>query len=110
MCKLKSARVFFVPPLTWSDYFAERVRAEGGKIQIRRQYKHLLIAGPVAKYPWKDILRKVKVREYVHVIFMLMYNVFLVSPYEQTSFLWSFVRIIRTQTDTTICMLLVSVS
>lgn len=71
VCKLKSARVFFVPPLNWSDYFAERVRAEGGKIQIRRQYKHLLVAGPVAKYPWKDILGKVKVREYVHVIFIL---------------------------------------
>ncbi len=73
--KLKSARVFFVPPLTWSDYFAERVRAEGGKIQIKRQYKHLLLAGPVAKYPWMEMLRRVRMREYIHVILILVTRV-----------------------------------
>ena len=54
--------MFFVLPRTWRDYFAERVRAEGGKIQLRRQHAHLLENGPVAEYPWAEFLRKIRIR------------------------------------------------
>ena len=62
--KAMQAQVFFVLPRTWRDYFAERVRAEGGKIQLRRQHAHLLENGPVAEYPWAEFLRKIRIREY----------------------------------------------
>lgn len=62
--KAMQAQVFFVLPQTWHDYFAERVRAEGGKMQIRRQHAHLLADGPVAEYPWAEFLRTIRIREY----------------------------------------------
>ncbi len=69
--KAMQAQVFFVLPRTWHDYFAERVRAEGGKIQIRRQHAQLLENGPVADYPWAEFLRKIRIREYGLVLFAL---------------------------------------
>ena len=62
--KVMQAQVFFVLPRTWRDYFAERVRAEGGKIQIKRQYAHLLEHGPIADYPWAEFRRQIQRREY----------------------------------------------
>lgn len=62
--KVMLAQVFFVLPRTWHDYFAERVRAEGGKIQIRRQHAHLLENGPVAEYPWTEFVRHMRAYEY----------------------------------------------
>lgn len=64
VCKATQAQVFFVLPQTWHDYFAERVRAEGGKMQIRRQHALLLENGPVAEYPWAEFLRRIRMREY----------------------------------------------
>ncbi len=69
--KAVQARVFFVLPQTWRDYFAERVRAEGGKIQIRRQHANLLANGPVAAYPWAEFLRTIRLREYGLVLLAL---------------------------------------
>ena len=65
------ARVFFVLPQTWRDYFAERVRMEGGKIQIRRQHYGLLAQGPIAAYPWSQFLGQIHVREYGLVVLVL---------------------------------------
>ena len=62
--KVMQAQVFFVLPQTWRDYFAERVRAEGGKMQIRRQHARLLANGPVAAYPWAEFFRTMRIREY----------------------------------------------
>ena len=64
VCKVMQAQVFFVLPQTWRDYFAERVRAEGGKMQIRRQHARLLANGPVAAYPWAEFLRTIRIHEY----------------------------------------------
>ena len=69
--KAMQAQVFFVLPQTWRDYFAERVRAEGGKMQIRRQYARLLENGPVAAYPWADFLRTIRIREYGLILLAL---------------------------------------
>ena len=69
--KAVQAQVFFVLPQTWRDYFAERVRAEGGKMQIRRQHAHLLADGPVAAYPWAEFLREIRIREYGLVLLAL---------------------------------------
>jgi hypothetical protein len=69
--KVMQAQVFFILPQTWRDYFAERVRAEGGKMQIRRQYAHLLANGPVAAYPWAEFLRAIRIREYGLVLLAL---------------------------------------
>lgn len=69
--KAMQAQVFFVLPQTWRDYFAERVRAEGGKMQMRRQHAHLLENGPVAEYPWTDFLRRIRLREYGLVLLAL---------------------------------------
>ena len=62
--KHMQARVFFVLPQTWDDYFAERVRTEAGKIQLRRQHADLLEPGPVADYPWAEFVRRMTWREY----------------------------------------------
>lgn len=69
--KAVQAQVFFVLPQTWRDYFAERVRAEGGKMQIRRQHAHLLAGGPVAAYPWAEFLRTIRIREYGLILLAL---------------------------------------
>lgn len=58
------AQVFFLPPATWGDCFAERVRTEGGKLQIRRVHGNLLAEGPIAQYHWRQFLRDIAVREY----------------------------------------------
>lgn len=58
------AQVYFLPPATWRDYFAERVRTEGGKLQLRRAHTALLASGPIAQYPWGDLWRGIRVREY----------------------------------------------
>lgn len=69
--KVMQAQVFFVLPQTWRDYFAERVRAEGGKMQIRRQHAHLLANGPVAAYPWAELFRTIRIREYGLILLAL---------------------------------------
>ena len=69
--KAMQAQVFFVLPQTWRDYFAERVRAEGGKMQIRRQHARLLANGPVAAYPWAEFFRAIRMREYGLVLLAL---------------------------------------
>lgn len=71
VCKVLPAQVFFVLPQTWRDYFAERVRAEGGKMQIRRQHAHLLANGPVAEYPWAEFLRTIRIPEYGLILLAL---------------------------------------
>jgi len=58
------ARVFFLPPATWRDCFAERVRTEGGKLQIRRVHGELLTEGPIAQYHWRQFLRDIAMHEY----------------------------------------------
>ena len=58
------AKVYFLPPATGRDYFAERVRTEGGKLQIRRAHAHLLRHGPIATYPWSRFFGQITVREY----------------------------------------------
>ena len=69
--KAVQAQVFFVLPQTWRDYFAERVRAEGGKMQLYRQHARLLANGPVAAYPWAEFLREIRIREYGLVLLAL---------------------------------------
>ena len=69
--KVMQAQVCFVLPQTWRDYFAERVRAEGGKMQIRRQHEHLLANGPVAAYPWAEFFRAIRIREYGLILLAL---------------------------------------
>jgi hypothetical protein len=63
-----SARVFFVPPATWHDYFAERVRTEGGKLQILREHGQLLTGGPIAEYQWSRFWRELSIGEYLLVL------------------------------------------
>jgi hypothetical protein len=58
------AQVFFLPPATCGDYFAERVRTEGGKLQIRRQHGVLLHQGPIARYSWRRFWRDIALSEY----------------------------------------------
>jgi len=65
------ARVFFLPPATWRDYFAERVRTEGGKLQLRRVHRALLAGGPVAQYGWSQFWREIGLREYPLVLLAL---------------------------------------
>ena len=62
------AHVWFLPPATWRDCFAERVRTEGGKLQLARSYRALLAAGPVAQYDWLQFWREIAVREYPLVV------------------------------------------
>ncbi len=69
------AQVYFLPPATGRDYFAERVRTEGGKLQIRRVHGHLLEQGPIATYRWSDFLRKITWHEYPLVCFSLVLRV-----------------------------------
>ena len=58
------AQVFFLPPATWRDCFAERVRTEGGKLQLHQAHRALLAAGPVARYDWPQFWREITIREY----------------------------------------------
>jgi len=67
-----TARVFFVPPETWRDYFAERIRTEGGKLQIVREHGQLLAAGPVAQYHWSHFWRELSINEYPLVLLSLL--------------------------------------
>ncbi len=69
--KALQAQVFFILPQTLCDYFAERVRAEGGKMQIRHQHAHLLENGPVAEYPWIEFLRTIRIHEYGLILLAL---------------------------------------
>ena len=62
------AQVFFLPPATWRDYFAERVRTEGGKLQLSRLHRALLAAGPVARYDWSRFWREIALHEYPLVV------------------------------------------
>jgi hypothetical protein len=66
------ACVYFLPPATVRDYFAERVRTEGGKIQIRRVHGKFLQAGPIATYPWRQLFSAIAVREYPLVFLSLV--------------------------------------
>ena len=68
VAKEMRARVCFLPPATGRDYFAERVRTEGGKLQIRRLHKELLASGPIARYPWPEFWRAIRLSEYPLVI------------------------------------------
>ncbi|MGH7964291.1 MAG: hypothetical protein ACRERD_21125, partial [Candidatus Binatia bacterium] len=65
------ARVCFLPPATWRDYFAERVRTEGGKLQIQRMHGALLIQGPIAQYRWSQFWQEITWREYPLVMLAL---------------------------------------
>jgi hypothetical protein len=65
------ARVFFLLPATWHDYFAERVRTEGGKLQIRRAHAALLADGPIARYQWRQVWRGIAAGEYPLVLLAL---------------------------------------
>jgi len=66
------AQVYFLPPATGRDYFAERVRTEGGKLQIRRMHGHLLQHGPIATYRWRQFFANIALREYPLVLFGLL--------------------------------------
>lgn len=72
VAKELAAGVFFVPPITWRDYFAERVRTEAGKLQIMREHSGLLAAGSVAQYPWLHFWRELSVAEYPLVLLSLL--------------------------------------
>jgi glycosyltransferase involved in cell wall biosynthesis len=72
VAKELQARVFFLLPATGRDYFAERVRTEGGKLQIRRLHKNLLAAGPIAQYRWLEFWREIRLSEYPLVTLALM--------------------------------------
>jgi hypothetical protein len=72
VAKEMQAHVFFLPPATGRDYFAERVRTEGGKLQIRRLHKNLLAAGPIAQYRWPEFWREIRLSEYPLVILALL--------------------------------------
>jgi len=65
------AQVFFLPPATWRDCFAERIRTEGGKLQLRREHKVLLAEGPVAQYRWSQFWQRIAFREYPLVACLL---------------------------------------
>lgn len=71
VAKELDARVYFLPPATFTDYLAERVRTEGGKLQIRLRYAPLLAHGPVARYRWTQFVREIPVREYPLVLLAL---------------------------------------
>jgi cellulose synthase/poly-beta-1,6-N-acetylglucosamine synthase-like glycosyltransferase len=62
------AQVFFLPPATWRDCFAERVRTEGGKLQLSQAHRALLAAGPAAQYDWLQFWREIAVREYPLIV------------------------------------------
>jgi hypothetical protein len=66
------AQVFFLPPATGRDYFAERVRTEGGKLQLRRAHGALLLTGPVAEYHWAQFWQEIALREYPLVALALI--------------------------------------
>lgn len=72
VAKAMHAQVFFVPPVTWSDYFAERVRTEGGKLQIAQEHRSLLAAGPIATYRWSHFWRELSLHEYPLVVLSQM--------------------------------------
>jgi hypothetical protein len=75
VAKETRALVFFLPPATWSDYFAERVRTEGGKLQLRRDHHALLTQGPVARYQWKEFWRQIRLHEYPLVFLVVVLRV-----------------------------------
>lgn len=75
VAKDMQARVFFLLPATGRDYFAERVRTEGGKLQIRRLHRDLLAAGPIAQYQWPEFWREIRMTEYPLVILALVVRV-----------------------------------
>jgi glycosyltransferase involved in cell wall biosynthesis len=62
------ARVYFLPPTSGRDYFAERVRTEGGKLQIRRVHGKLLEDGPIATYRWAHFFQTIALSEYPLVL------------------------------------------
>ena len=66
------AKVYFLPPATGRDYFAERVRTEGGKLQIRRLHGDLLRQGPIATYRWPQFFAHIAVPEYPLVVLGLL--------------------------------------
>lgn len=65
------AAVYFLPPATGRDYFAEKVRTEGGKLQIRRAYGELLKHGSIATYRWSRFLQDIAWHEYPLVMVAL---------------------------------------
>jgi glycosyltransferase involved in cell wall biosynthesis len=71
VAKEMRAQVFFLPPATGRDYFAERVRSEGGKLQIRRAHGALLAAGPIAEYRWSQFWQGIALQEYPLIILAL---------------------------------------
>ncbi|MBI3796939.1 MAG: hypothetical protein HY268_08220 [Deltaproteobacteria bacterium] len=81
------AHVFFLPPATGRDYFAERVRTEGGKLQLVRRHKGLLAAGPVARYEWSRFWREIALHEYPLVVCAL--------GLRALARLWARVRLLR---------------
>jgi hypothetical protein len=66
------AIVYFLPPASGRDYFAERVRTEGGKLQIRREHGNFLKDGPIATYQWSRFFRDIAWQEYPLVIVALL--------------------------------------
>jgi len=68
--KEPGALVYFRPPATWSEYLRDRVRNEVAKLQLAREFPHLLGAHGVSPYPWTDLLRALSPAEYP-LLFML---------------------------------------
>lgn len=64
VAKERRAVVYFLPPASGQDYFAERVRTEGGKLQIRREHGEFLKNGPVATYRWSQFVKAIAPHEY----------------------------------------------
>jgi hypothetical protein len=62
--KEPAALVYFRPPATWSEYVRDRVRNEIAKLQLAREFPHLLAAHGVSPYPWADLLRALRPAEY----------------------------------------------
>jgi len=75
VAKESRAQVFFLPPATGRDYFAERVRTEGGKLQIHRVHRELLATGPIARYQWSQFRQEIALKEYPLVMLALVLRV-----------------------------------
>ena len=72
VAKERRAVVYFLPPASGRDYFAERVRTEGGKLQIRREHGNFLKNGPIATYRWSRFFKEITWQEYPLVIVALL--------------------------------------
>jgi cellulose synthase/poly-beta-1,6-N-acetylglucosamine synthase-like glycosyltransferase len=59
------AEVRYRPPATLGDWYRQRLRTEAGKIQIREARRHEQPdGGPIARYPWREMLHGIHFTEW----------------------------------------------